>query len=79
MLTQDMAEREVQHVGCGVVCHARQPPGLRAKTGWQGVLVLHSSGEQGWQEDRGKAAHEGMGRQTMGSTAVRLIYVTGQI
>lgn len=45
-----------------MVRHAGQPLGLKAKTNWQGVLVLHGSGEQGMaRRDTGKAACERMG------------------
>lgn len=76
VVTQDVAECKVQQVCSGMVHHAGQPLGLKAQTSWQGVLVLHSSGEQGMaRRDKGKAACDGEGRRwrgkTMGSTAVR--------
>lgn len=47
VVTQDASEREVQQVSGGVVRHAGQALRLKAHTRQQGVLALHSSGEQG--------------------------------
>lgn len=61
VVTQDASEREVQQVGGGVVRHAGQALRLKAHTSQQGVLALHSSGEQGMaQRDKEKAACEGI-------------------